>query len=138
MTIPERMARLAVGLVLAAAACADPTETDAPVIEAVYLLDRVNGAAPPAPICAEGSAEQTLIYESIALRDDDSYGRLQQTRIDDGPVIEQSETGEFARTDSTILLINAAEDTLILAILDASFLRRIHPCGDSLRYESLD
>ena len=135
----DRFTRFALPLCLALAACDEPAEPDTPDVEVAYLLDRVNGVAPPAPVCEEGELDQTLEFESIALRVDDTYGRAQVIRIEDDPPIQQEEEGDFARTDSTILLINAADDTLTLTLLDVDGdrVRRIHTCGDTLRYSSV-
>lgn len=132
----RKNALLIATVALVAIACEEPTDPDGPVLEAAYLLDRVNGTAPPAPICGQGSADQILVFESVALATDDTYGRLQQIRIDSGPILQQEERGDFTRTDSTIVLVNAAEDTLTLVLLDSigSQVRRVHPCGDTLRY----
>ena len=120
------------------AACDEPAEPDVIEIETAYLVDRVNGDALPAPVCEQGSVDQSLEFESVALRVDETYGRLQLTRVDDDPV-RQEEEGDVARTDSTILLINAADDTLVLSLLDdeGDFVRRVNPCGDTLRYRSV-
>jgi hypothetical protein len=120
------------------AGCDEPAEPDTPDIDVAYLLDRVNGNAPPEPICEQGSVDQSLEFESIALRVDQTYGRAQVIRLGDDPPIEQRETGDFERTADEILLINAADDTLVLALLDSAgeHVRRIHPCGDTLRYAS--
>lgn len=125
---------IALLLTIALVGCEDPTET--PPLEAAYLLDRVNGRALPAPICEDDAVDQLMQFESVALDEDGSYGRFQQVRIGPDQVVEQEERGEYVRTDSSFLLINAAEDTLVLTLLDeqALRLRRIHPCGDTLRY----
>lgn len=119
-------------------ACDEPAEPDVVEIDAAYLVDQANGDPLPAPICEEGSVGQSLEFESVALREDATYGRLQLTRVDDDPV-RQEEEGDFVRTDSTILLINAADDTLVLTLLDedGERLRRINPCGDTLRYDNV-
>lgn len=121
-------------LVLALAACEEPTDTQR--LEGVYLLDRVDGRAPPGEVCEDDAVVQVLLYESIALADSGTYGRLQIVELDESDVIQQEEFGDYVRTDSTFLLINAADDTLVLAMLDdeAVRLRRIHTCGDTLRY----
>ena len=85
----NRFARFALPLSLALAACDEPAEPDTPDVEVAYLLDRVNGVAPPAPVCESGTVEQTLEFESVALRDDDTYGRAQVIRIDDVSPIQQ-------------------------------------------------
>ena len=123
---------------IALLACDEPAEPDVVRVETAYLVDRVNGQPLPEPICEEGSADQTLEFESVALREDETYGRLQLTRIEGDPV-EQEEEGEFVRTDSTILLINPADDTLVLELLDdaGAFARRVNPCGDTLRYDNV-
>jgi hypothetical protein len=120
-------------------ACEQPEEPRPPVIEVAYLLDRVNGAAPPARVCEQDAIEQRLRFESIALADDGSYGRLQEIQIDDGTPIQQEERGEFERTAETILLRNANAVVTTLTLLDSAgaFVRRIHPCGDTLRYASV-
>ena len=125
--------------VAAFAACDEPAQPDTPDIEVAYLLDRVNGAPPPGQVCEQGEVEQSLEFESIALRDDDTYGRVQVVRIGDDPALQQEETGDFERTGDAILLINAADDTLTLTLLDetAERARRIHTCGDTLRYTSV-
>jgi len=117
-------------------ACEEPA--DPATIEVVYLLDRINGDPPPQPVCAEDAVDQELLFESISLLDDETYGRLQRIRLDDGPAQDQEERGDFVRTDSTILLINAADDTLTLELLDemGNFVERIHTCGDTLRYDN--
>ena len=119
--------------------CDGPAEPDGPAIETAYLLDRVNGNAPPEPICEQGSADQSLEFESIALREDDTYGRVQVVRIEDDPAIQQEEEGDFERLADEILLINAADDTLVLTLLDSAgeHVRRVHTCGDTLRYASV-
>jgi len=119
--------------------CDEPAEPDGPAIDVAYLLDRVNGNAPPEPICEQGSADQSLEFESIALRDDDTYGRVQVVRIEDDPPIQQEEQGDFERLADEILLINAADDTLVLTLLDSAgeHVRRVHTCGDTLRYVSV-
>ncbi|HEX6587936.1 MAG TPA: hypothetical protein VF039_02855 [Longimicrobiales bacterium] len=119
---------------LVTAACEQPTETQP--LEGVYLVDRVNGVPLPGQICHGDGIDQVLLYESVAMGDNGSYGRLQQVRLGEEEVIQQEEYGEYVRTDSTFLLINAVEDTIVLAMLDtaATRLRRIHPCGDTLRY----
>ena len=122
-------------LTLAVTACeAPPTETQP--LEGAYLLDRVNGSVLPGQICHEDAIDQVLLFESIAMHEAGTYGRLQRLRFGDEDYVEQQEVGDFVRTDSTFLLINAAEDTLVLVMLDeeAARLRRIHPCGDTLRY----
>ena len=133
--------RRGVGAVLALCAivaCDEPAEPDVVEIETAYLLDRVNGAAPPGAVCEQGSVEQLLEFESFALREDDTYGRFQRSRID-GDVVEQQEEGEIERTTGAIRLINAEEDTLVLELLDAAGdrVRRVHACGDTLRYTSV-
>ena len=134
-TLSARAAAL-VAAGCALAACEEPAEPAR--IEVVYLLDRINGDPPPQPVCAQGSLDQELIFESIALLDDATYGRLQRIRIDDGPTQDQEERGDVEHTDSTILLINAADDTLTLTLLDGddAFVERIHTCGDTLRYDN--
>ena len=136
---PARRAGWALAVCITALACEQPDEPEPPEVEVAYLLDRVNGIVPPAPVCEQGTADQTLRFESIALADDGSYGRLQEIQIEDELPFQQEERGTFERTDSTILLINADEDTLTLALLDtaAAFVRRIHTCGDTLRYRSV-
>jgi hypothetical protein len=131
-----RAAATTIAVMVALPACEVPEDPEPAAIEVAYLLDRVNGIAPPRPICEQEGALQVLLFESIALAEDDTYGRLQETRIDGGPVIQQREQGEFVRSDSTILLVNAADDTLTLELLDedGAQTRRIHPCGDVLRY----
>jgi hypothetical protein len=123
---------------LALTACDQPAEPDGVEIETAYLADRVNGESLPETICAAGGTT-SLEFESIALREDETYGRLQITRAGSGNPLEQREEGRVARTDSTILLINAAEDTLLLTLLDedGDFVRRIHTCGDTIRYASV-
>ena len=135
--------RLATGggvlLALAAlAACEQPDEPDRPRIETVYLLDRIDGEAPPAPVCEEDVVDHILRFESIALADDGSYGRLQEVRIGDDPPTRQEERGEFERTADSILLRSGAGGVVTLALLDSAgdFARRIHTCGDTLRYAS--
>lgn len=120
-------------------ACEQPDEPEPPVIETVYLLDRVDGVAPPAPVCESGEVAQVLRFESIALADDGSYGRLQETQIGNGPPSQQEERGDFERGDGTILLRPAGAATIVLTLLDSAgaFARRIHACGDSLRYQSV-
>ena len=122
------------------AACELPDSPDPPVIEVAYLLDRVDGIAPPAPVCEAGSVDQLLRFESVALAEDGTYGRAQEIQIEDNPPFQQEERGDFIRTDSTILLLNEAADTVVLTLLDSvgEFVRRIHPCGDVLRYHSTD
>lgn len=120
-------------LTLALSACEEPTDTQP--LEGVYLLDRVNGRALPAQVCAGDDVDQVMLYESIAMDTAGTYGRFQLVRVGEEEV-EQQEHGEWLDTDSTFLLINAAEDTLVLTLLDeeAQRLRRLHPCGDTLRY----
>ena len=131
--------RLSLVLCIAFVACDEPARPDTPDIEVAYLLDRVNGAPPPAPVCEQGEVDQTLQFESIALRDDDTYGRVQVVRIDDNTPVQQEEVGDFVHTDDAILLINAEDDTLTLTLLDddGERVRRIHTCGDTLRYQSV-
>ena len=118
--------------------CEQPEEPEPPSIETAYLLDRVDGVVPPAPICEDG-AVRTLRFESIALADDGSYGRLQETQAGGNPPIRQEERGQYERATDAILLRNAAGDAITLALLDSAgdFARRVHPCGDTLRYESV-
>ncbi len=120
-------------LTFALAACEEPMETQP--IEGAYLADRVNGQALPEQICDGDVVDQVLLYESIAIVDDSVYGRRQDLQVGED-YFSQEEIGRYVRTDSTFLLINQAEDTLVLTLLDeeASRLRRIHPCGDTLRY----
>lgn len=130
-------AALVLAAALALLACEEPA--DPATIEVVYLLDRVNGEPPPQPVCVdEGGPDQELIFESISLLDDETYGRLLRMRIDDEPASDRTERGDFTRTDSTILLINAEDDTVTLALLDSAgaFVRRFHACGDTLRYDN--
>ena len=126
-------------LLLTVAGCDEPAQPDGPDIEVAYLLDRVNGNTLPEPICEQGSADQSLEFESIALRVDDTYGRVQVVRIEDDPPLQQEEEGDFERLADEILLINAADDTLVLTLLDSAGerVRRIHTCGDTLRYASV-
>ena len=119
-------------------ACDEPAEPAR--VETAYLLDRINGDPPPQPVCADdGGADQELLFESISLLDDETYGRLQRIRIEDNQPIDQEERGDFERTDSTILLLQSASDTVVLTLIDedGEFLRRIHPCGDTLRYDNV-
>ena len=127
------MAVLAFTLVVAA--CEEPP-TETQPLDGIYVLDRVNGGVLPGEICHGDAVDQVLLYESIAMHEGGTYGRLQRVRFGEEDVVEQGEIGDYVRTDSTFLLINAAEDTLVLVMLDeeASRLRRIHPCGDTLRY----
>lgn len=120
----------------ALAACELPEETHEPAIEDLYLLDRIDGAPPPAPVCEQGEVAQRLHFESITLAEDGTYGRFQRSQLDDDPPIEQQETGEFERTDDAIVLRNGAGGVVTLALLDsaATFVQRIHPCGNVLRY----
>lgn len=130
----KRSKTAVLALVLALAACEEPTETQP--LEGVYLLDRVDGRVLPGQVCEGDAVDQVLLYESIALGDAGTYGRLQIVELDEAEVIEQEEFGDYVRTDSTFLLINALEDTVVLTMLDedALRLRRIHTCGDTLRY----
>lgn len=123
----------------AGAACEQPEEPDPPVIETVYLLDRVDGATPPAPVCESDGVSQVLRFESIALADDGTYGRLQETQVGGGSPVQQEERGAYERGDGTITLHPAGQGTLLLTLLDSAgtFARRIHACGDSLRYRSV-
>lgn len=120
-------------------ACEQPEEPEPPVIETVYLLDRVDGVAPPAPVCEGEPVTQVLRYESIALADDGTYGRLQETKIGDNAPVQQEERGEFERTEDAILLTNAASARITLTLLDSAgdHVRRVHTCGDTLRYASV-
>lgn len=114
-------------------ACEEPMDTQP--LEGAYLVDRVNGEALPEQICDGDVVDQVLHFESIAILGDSMYGRLQDLQVGED-YLRQEEVGEYVRTDSTFLLINEAQDTLVLTLLDdeASRLRRIHPCGDTLRY----
>ena len=107
-------------------------------LEGAYLLDRVNGEALPEQICDGDVVDQVLHFESIAIVDDSVYGRRQDLQVG-GQYFTQEEIGDYVRTDSTFLLINQAGDTLVLTLLDdeALRLRRIHPCGDTLRYSQV-
>ena len=130
----------ALGLGLSAVlGCEQAEEPEPPVIEAVYLLDRVNDAAPPAAVCEAGEVAQVLRFESIALAEDGSYGRLQETQIGGGTPIQQEERGEYERAAEVIELRPAGGGLVLLALLDSAgaFARRIHACGDTLRYQSV-
>lgn len=133
-----RVAALA-ALAATGGACEQPEEPVPPTIETAYLLDRIDGVAPPAPVCEAGSATQLLRFESIALADDGSYGRLQEIQVDGGTPIQQEERGEFERADSTIVLRSAGGGVVVLALLDSAGVRarRIHTCGDTLVYASV-
>lgn len=130
--------RLVLLALVALPACEQPEEPETPTIETVYLLDRIDGVAPPAPVCEEEAGEYVLRFESIALADDGSYGRLQEVRIGDDPPSRQEERGDFERTADAILLRNGAGAVVTLALLDSAgdYARRIHTCGDTLRYAS--
>lgn len=119
--------------------CEQPEEPEPPVIETVYLLDRVDGVAPPAPVCDAGAVSQMLRYESIALADDGTYGRLQETQTGGNAAVQQEERGQYERTPGAILLTNAASARITLTLLDSAgnHVRRIHTCGDTLRYASV-
>lgn len=126
-------------LVAWTAACQLPDEPDPPVVETVYLLDAIDGLAPPRPVCEAEATMLLLRFESIALAADGSYGRLQETQLGENPPTQQEERGDFTRTDSTIVLENGAGALVTLALLDAAgeHVRRLHACGDTLRYESV-
>ncbi|HUF12529.1 MAG TPA: hypothetical protein VMN78_05455 [Longimicrobiales bacterium] len=140
-TLTEGIARRValVALCAALAACEQPEEPEPPVIEVAYLLDRIDGEPPPAPVCEQGSVDQLLRFESIALADDGSYGRLQEIQIGSDPPLQQEERGEFEHTEAAILLHDAAGGVTALALLDSAgeHVRRIHTCGDTLRYASV-
>lgn len=123
----------------AAGACELPDQPEPPTIETVYLLDAIDGQAPPAPVCEEEPVTQLLRFESIALADDGSYGRVQEIQVGNGSPIQNEERGDFERSDSSIILRNAAGALVTLALLDSAgaHARRIHACGDTLRYESV-
>ncbi len=123
-------------LLATASACDAFQEPDAPDLIAAYLLDRVDGDPPPAPVCEQDAIDQVLRFESFALDDDGRYGRSQEIQLDDDPPVLQEERGDYEDQDSVFVLVNAESDTIRLVALDEDreFVRRIHTCGDTLRY----
>ena len=134
-----RATALAFAVCLAPLGCGLPDEPEPPRIIRAYELDRINGELPPAIVCADGAADQILHFETFALDDQGRYGRSQVIEIDDDPPVEQQERGDYEDEDSAFVLVNAADDTVVLRLLDEAgeLVRRVHPCGDTLRYESI-
>ena len=88
-------------------------------------------------MCEDDAVDQLLHSESFALHDDQRYGRSQVIQLDDNTPVEQQEHGDYEDQDSVFVLVNADADTVRLVLLDddGEYVRRIHPCGDTLRYE---